>query len=288
VTFLGSVCVFVCFWVFVECTRCTVFTVSMVSTATCRGTCGIGDDAEEGDGAVDALAMLATSGDVWRRVFQDWSFNAERGVDALQRCAMERGVPCGRAWPWEMSLLDIAASTANHCERLVVLVQWSDPSKWTGRRVEVRDGFAIYPMRRVETFVDPRVVHPAIGVHIRKSKVDRAAVPRWVERLKHMTEVSLGGGIALDACFICGDECGTDPASADAGTVCPLCLRASHSNCCTRFVAHDEFSKELQEMPPPMVHIGSNFSGTAVCAACQQWVSTPVPASAASASGAAS
>jgi hypothetical protein len=228
-----------------------------------------GESCEGSVSKVSRLEQVQTIQEVWQEAFQAWSYNVVKGVDALARCFMEKDVPCGRSHPYEMSLIDVAVGPDKLHERLIHLVQWSNPKSDTGRPVEIRDGHAVYPMRHNSRFTDVRVIHPAIGVHIRRSKHDRAPVPRWVQRLKSMHEVALGASDPLDTCFICQEV-----TCVDDGSVCRLCLTSAHTACREVFVGHPSFSEDAASIAPPSndAIFGPMFCKDALCQACRSWM----------------
>jgi hypothetical protein len=214
------------------------------------------------------LEQIQTMQEVWQETFQAWSYNVVKGVDALARCHMDKDVPCGRSHPFEMSLIEVAVGPESLQDRLVHLVHWSNPKSDTGRPVEIRDGHAVYPMRHVSVFTDVRVIHPAIGVHMKRSKQDRAAVPRWVQRLKDMHEVALGASDPLDTCFICNEV-----VCIDDGSRCRLCLTSAHTACREVFVGHQSFVEDSSSVAPPNEAVlGIRFCKGALCKACRSWI----------------
>jgi hypothetical protein len=196
---------------------------------------------------------------------------AEREVEV-------NNVPLGRDHPYEMSLVlqELPRTGPDELPEVhVVFVHWSSPEVKLGYTVTIRDGRAVYPagQRRVD-FTTAIVIHPAIRAIIQRKGIMygqnfRTQIPPRILRLRDMWRASLGAWVTLaPKCFVCELDLGT----SGIAHMCPLCLLASHEQCCRSVAADKAYLAGGTAVPvPPHLQLPLGFSDK-LCALCLRWV----------------
>jgi hypothetical protein len=119
----------------------------------------------------------------------------------------------------------------------VQCVSWWSPTTRAAYQLTVKGCELIWPVARQRVhFRDNRIIHPAIGTAVKKSKTFRARLSSRMQRLKAMWEIIISGGspigLECSVCFACNstdDE--TEPIVA-----CAVCLNRWHQSCCKHVV----------------------------------------------------
>jgi hypothetical protein len=198
--------------------------------------------------------------------FEEWCTEAGISSRILARAAAvghwSVGGPAPKG-PWELSLVSQSSPIAE-----TVFVQWTDPVNRLGRPVKVvevnGEWEAVWPVPArvpVKSFHEAIVVHPAIGVTMRRSRVVRAVVPLLMVRLRRMFETANGNAESLcPCCRLCG-------AHSDEETImqCALCLIEAHQACSARVaeIKHDDQNWPAQaDLPKPSSWIPRGFRGS--------------------------
>ena len=235
-------------------------------------------------------AAYAVAKDVWQR-------GASLGIYALvdRVAALADKIPLGRTHPWELSLVEIAKPDGRHS---VEVVKWSRPSSYLGRHVRVMwaDGFGNDELQWTShfkgsevSFDDGVVVHPAIGVHLRRSVEGRAILPAAAKRLlliwNNVSQCADAEGEVmlpadtLEDCALCHEDDGRGLRQ------CALCCCAWHSSCCQLLAARMVDGRLGDALPPlpPGFDLRNAFGprlapdaavvaiNRAICAACRAW-----------------
>lgn len=220
------------------------------------------------------------------RVLREWEGKVVAGVALLERSMQARAVlSLGRTDmpPWELSLM--APPDDDPSAGSVCLVQWSYIPSRKGR-----------PVRPVRSLKDPNVweglwptaaliretsfdrwtiVHPAVGVVLKRSQEQRSTIPGNIMDLLHMWESARAGGHMcqlLDECVACGLE----SSAASPVVTCPLCMCSWHNGCCAKVFSHADAQHvcerlKVAEVPIPwlpnlFVHGPCRGDGTATAA----------------------
>ncbi len=167
-----------------------------------------------------------------------WSTACSKGVDVLvdaQVANVHKGLGY-KPSPNDTAELSLVEHCTDSGETIRSFVHWQDVSSLKGRRCRqdcMKIGLQlVYPTgARVEDFSSSLILHPAIGVPIRKARgALRTVVPKHVVRLKEMWDTIRGcSADALAVCHYCQDEL---DASAE---ICALCQLAWHSSCSLSF-----------------------------------------------------
>jgi hypothetical protein len=160
----------------------------------------------------------------------------------------------------------------------VVFVQWYLASTKQGRPVNIDESLnAIWPtasITPVRSFADAAVVHPAIGVHLRKARKDRAEVPRMFIALKRFWEVATNRG----QCVTLSSECCACMSATGTTSQCPLCQLVWHTECSD--IAFERLGTDISavSLPAGAADIGllpSVLRRDSLCTLCAAWLGRP-------------
>ncbi len=228
------------------------------------------------DGAPDSLgtqsddpaapAKPAKDLDDFARHVRAWATDLVLRLDLLQDAALatQTQIPGGRLAPFELSLM--------LRDRKAFLVHWHCNKTMIGRRCGVdSSGKIIWPTTCTttsfpkESWKNEIVIHPALGVRARRSRILREAVPQLHLDLKRMAELNASkprDGLALPPmgiCYMCRKP-DLPPGDEPPGVVmnpehhsevwsvrqCGLCLKEVHFGC-QEFGGFDDALSKLYE-----------------------------------------
>jgi hypothetical protein len=217
-----------------------------------------------------------------------WVTNYRDGLNCLSGAYGARDVPVGRSpkAPWELSLVLYTHESTETTS--VVFVYWTDPLARSGRIVSVDNAaphFITWPTAGSYPELelgDSKIIHPALGIHAKRSKDDRAEMLASGMRLKHMWEAAQCAQdgvepLAFDACSFCAS---VDAGCGHAVRRCCMCLSFFHDCCASSLVDAARAASPAQPfdqaiIPPSFRASRGRTPQCALCAAMSAHLTSP-------------
>ena len=203
--------------------------------------------------------------------FADWRAQLEKGLKVLEDRAIAMAART-IGFDQQLSLIVPAQTEVQASEGIQptsLFVSWTDPGSWRGRQAVIDEqGRIMYsvPIRLIQSWENCTVIHPAIGLRMRKKKPEhRDFLPKDIAHFQAMWDCALGVTDLMSLCEVCGRRDFGE--GDDVAKRCPLCLMVAHPACVEHLAAG-----EIDVRDVPKSAIPHPFRGSAhLCALCSSW-----------------